>query len=364
MPSKRRGDPCCRIGKCSCYIADRTEETEFAGFDATEPVPSALTLARKELENVHSQLEGAKAELVEVLNQSVQTAQLEMELQKGKWFNAKATAHAQTELEMKERLLKRVQKVLLRSKAFAKPKKGTTVVIQTNNFTTQVCPTLIGKPSCIALADDANSLYTVEGCEFWLRRIDFNIQEGGSGSWDMDTVSTASGSSDSESSSDDDGGSTCDDDAQPSNELAAALTGCWVLDRCEGNMSDLMADAGVDWVTQRTAKSFNYGAGLVKHTVEQSGKKLCITMTGGLKTLKTKIDMSSDAPSETQAEDGSEILVTGRWEGNALVIAGKSKKTGKEIQTSKRYLQGQELVQEVFPLSSKYSPVKRVFKLK
>merc|ERR1712194_359748 len=196
----------------------------------------------------------------------------------------------------------------------------------------------------------------VDGCDFWLRRTDFRVERSAKNDADNESVSSASSdSSVLDAESDDEGGYA---------QVDSALFGCWVLDRCEGNMSDVMVDAGVDWITQKTAKTFNYGVGLVSHTLEQSGKKCTIEMKGGLKTLKTKVDMSSDDPSETQAEDGSEILVTGKWDGKALVIAGKAKRSGKSIQTTKRYLQGSELVQEIFPINSKYSPVKRIFKLK
>lgn len=361
MPSRRRGDPCCSIGRCALYI--QREEVEFLGFNGDSGGPeaasqlSAVALARKELERDKCQLEEAKFELVQVLFQSVETARLELHVQSSKWFNAKALAQAREEVERKEALLKRVQKVLLRSGTFAKPVKGTAVVIQRNNFTVQVCPEMIDRAVAVAQADDSNSLYLVEGCEFWLRRTDFRLDgTAGDGADNESVSSTSSDSSDS--------GSECSDDTGAYTEIDSALLGCWVLDRCEGNMSDLMVDAGVDWITQKTAKSFNYGVGLVSHTLEQSGKKLTIEMKGGLKTLRTKIDMSSGDPSETQAEDGQDILVTGKWDGNSLVIAGKAKRSGKVIQTTKRYLAGRELVQEVFPVNSKYSPVKRIFRLK
>ncbi|CAK0872509.1 unnamed protein product, partial [Prorocentrum cordatum] len=319
---------------------------------------SAVALARKELERDKSQLEEAKFELVQVLFQSVETARLEQHVQASKWFNAKALAQAREEVERKEALLKRVQKVLVRSGNFAKPVKGTTVVIQRNNFTVQVCPEMVDRAVAVAQADDDNSLYLVEGCNFWLRRLDFRLE--GTRQDGADNVSVSSASSESSVSD-----SECSDDEDAAyTPVDSALLGCWVLDRCEGDMSDVMVDAGVDWITQRTAKSFNYGVGLVSHTLEQSGKKLTIEMKGGLKTLRTKIDMSSAGPSETQAEDGSEILVTGKWDGSALVIAGKAKGSGKVIQTTKRYLEGNELVQEIFPVSSKYSPAKRIFRLK
>lgn len=365
-PNKRKGDPCCRFGNWACYYEPR-EDVEFVGFDYNSSTVDAVStplskanLAQRDLHAVQNELEGAKVEMIQVINQSVETARLDLELQRRKWFNATAVAQAAAGLEQKETLLRRAQQVLLKTTLFSKPIKNSAVVILGNNLTMQICPGLVGQSTCIAEVDDENGLYMVEGCDFWLRRIDFNVVEvvrAGYGSLSMTSLS-------SESSSYSDTSSECPIEDPWSNEVDSALIGCWVLDRCEGNMSDIMADAGVDWITQKTAKTFNYGAGLISHILEQDGKKLTITMTGGLKSFKTKIDMSTDVPSQTIAENGQEVLVTGKWDGNALLIVGTSKRDGQPVQASKRFLEGNALVQEVFPISSEYSPVRRIFRLK
>ncbi|CAK0789441.1 unnamed protein product [Prorocentrum cordatum] len=339
-PSRHKGEPCCRIGNWACYYEPR-EDVECVGsdsksaggmVDAVSPL-SKVSLARRELQAVQNELEGAKVEIIQVLNQSVETARLDLELQRRQWFNAAGVAQAREGLEQKEDFLRRVQHVLLRTTLFSKPSKSTAVVIRENNLTMQMCPGLVGKSTRIAEIDEDNGLYMVEGCEFWLRRIDFNVIEVARNGY----VSASMSSLSSDFSSDSDTSSEYPMEEQWSNEVDSALLGCWVLDRCEGNMSGIMADADVDWITQKTAKAFNYGAGLISHTLEQSGKKLTITMAGGLKTFKTKIDMSTDVPSQTIAENGQEVLVTGKWDGNALVILGTSKRDGQPIQASKRY---------------------------
>jgi hypothetical protein len=347
MPRRSRQD-CPRVAFC---CDDGPGEDPIRRNDAH----SELVLAQRRLELIQRDLESAKAEMVQVLEHSVETAQLELEFAQSKWFNAKGIAAAEASLEQKKIMLKRVQKVLLRTGMYQKPATGSKVEIARNMFTQQVCPDLIGQLCSVAEANDADQLYLVQGCEFWLRRLDFEVKAVARRIL-MEDDGLSDSSSDASSDSD------SSDDEAVYDAIGNALLGCWTLDHCSENMADILVDAGVDWITQRTAKSFSYGAGLVSHDLQQSGKRLTILMKGGLKTLKMNIDMSKSEPSETQAEDGNDVLVTGKWDGKSLTIAGTVKKTGKPLQVSRYYVDGSDLIQEITPVSSQYQPAKRVFR--
>merc|ERR1712039_237563 len=143
------------------------------------------------------------------------------------------------------------------------------------------------------------------------RRLDVEPEE-----WYDESDILAGDTSDSESDEDVKGESSDEDPLSPKAEAMvksltaqlAPLLGTWRLDRCEGDMGQLLDDANVDWMTKRSAKTFNYGVGLVSHTIEQhSGRKLTILMKGGLKTLKTELDLTGQEERECQGEDGADI---------------------------------------------------------
>lgn len=131
-----------------------------------------------------------------------------------------------------------------------------------------------------------------------------------------------------------------------SSSAPVDLSGNWLLSRVEGDFEALMADAGVSWALRKLAKSMNYGAGLVSQTVEQEGSSLVITFNNGpgQPTNVMRLNVGSGLQIANN-EDGSCITVDPRWEDQCLYMSGKSA-GGTDMQPTKRYLSGQEMVCE------------------
>jgi len=124
------------------------------------------------------------------------------------------------------------------------------------------------------------------------------------------------------------------------------LSGRWVLSRVEGDFEALMIDVGVSWAMRKMAKSMNYGAGLVTHSIEQEGNSLVIEFKNGPGQATSAMRLAVGGGNQSTAnEDGAPIVVEPRWEGRCLVVAGLAA-DGSAVRPSKRFVTGQEMVCE------------------
>eukprot|EP00929_Paragymnodinium_shiwhaense_P101505 TRINITY_DN6464_c0_g1_i1.p1 TRINITY_DN6464_c0_g1~~TRINITY_DN6464_c0_g1_i1.p1 ORF type:complete len:329 (-),score=75.06 TRINITY_DN6464_c0_g1_i1:567-1445(-) len=154
------------------------------------------------------------------------------------------------------------------------------------------------------------------------------------------------------------GSADADVSAEAAATAAVDLSGDWVLDRTEGPMEDLMADAGVSWAVRRMARGANFGVGIVGQKIVQKGDAISIEF----KTFQTCRTAFRAGAGEYDAvgEDGLPIVVNGRWEGSSLLVEGVFKDGGAPLQKSRRYLEGDEMVHEAFALAG--FSAKRIFR--
>jgi hypothetical protein len=127
----------------------------------------------------------------------------------------------------------------------------------------------------------------------------------------------------------------------------------------EGDFEALMADAGVSWTVRKLAKGAGYGAGMVRHDIRLEGDRLAIvfkTRPGKIDELAVRLGVADQG---TLNEDGTPIRVFPRWEGDALCMSGTQEDTGATMQSTRRYLVGEELVCE--SMTSTGLVVKRFF---
>eukprot|EP00929_Paragymnodinium_shiwhaense_P031813 TRINITY_DN17747_c0_g1_i2.p1 TRINITY_DN17747_c0_g1~~TRINITY_DN17747_c0_g1_i2.p1 ORF type:complete len:209 (+),score=34.03 TRINITY_DN17747_c0_g1_i2:500-1126(+) len=135
------------------------------------------------------------------------------------------------------------------------------------------------------------------------------------------------------------------------------LSGNWVLDRIDGPMEELMADAGVPWAIRKMARAGNYGVGLLGQNIVQNGDDIIIEFKH-FQTITCKFRVGV-AECETLGEENLAQVITGRWEGSSLWIEGVFK-GGAALQKNRRYLEDGEMVQETHALAG--FSVKRIFR--
>lgn len=134
--------------------------------------------------------------------------------------------------------------------------------------------------------------------------------------------------------------------ASSSSAPPVDMSGQWVLSRVEGDFEALMIDAGVSWALRKMAKSMNYGAGLVTHSIEQEGNSLVIECNNGPGQATGTMRLAVGGGSQSTAnEDGAPIVVEPRWDGRCLVVAGRAA-DGSALRPLKRFVSGQEMVCE------------------
>jgi len=137
-------------------------------------------------------------------------------------------------------------------------------------------------------------------------------------------------------------------DSEPSDSDRCGLSlwqGTWNFRRVEGDFEALMVDAGVNWVIRQMAHQSNYGIGLAWQQIQQEGDKLTIIVSNGL--MNTTMDLVLNGMEQTTVnEDGTAIRVTPRFENDMLLLDGRSEQTGKPLQSTRRYLCGNEMIIE------------------
>jgi hypothetical protein len=127
---------------------------------------------------------------------------------------------------------------------------------------------------------------------------------------------------------------------------AQDFSGKWKFSKFEGNFEAMMTDAGVSWAMRKMAKSGNYGIGLATQDIRQIGNELSIKVHNGPlggTTMKLEVDGGEQ---ESVGEDGACILVKPSWDGRFLRVEGKTKQGGRQIQLTRRYMCGEQMVIE------------------
>lgn len=147
-------------------------------------------------------------------------------------------------------------------------------------------------------------------------------------------------------------------DAQ-SSELPD-FSGRWVFRRHEGDFDAMMIDAGTAWATRRLAKAMGYGAGLVVQVIEHSGEILTINFRAGTSSYMQRLHIGElDGQQSSFTEDGDRACFRCLRDGNSLSIDGYRLKDGSKLQSNRRYMLGDEMVQET--LTSSGQIVKRFY---
>lgn len=162
------------------------------------------------------------------------------------------------------------------------------------------------------------------------------------------------------------GGAACQDSASKPTEAKAvpprtaestdggsavrpALGGRWVLARFEGDMEQLLVDAGLPWAIRRLAKSLGYGVGNSFVTISLDGDSIeMVTELPTRAPCKTDFVVGRLDWHETVSSGGSPQLVKASWKGEALAIERQTL-SGKDL-PAVRYrlnLETGELVEEV-----------------
>eukprot|EP00929_Paragymnodinium_shiwhaense_P111752 TRINITY_DN8003_c0_g1_i1.p4 TRINITY_DN8003_c0_g1~~TRINITY_DN8003_c0_g1_i1.p4 ORF type:complete len:133 (+),score=25.05 TRINITY_DN8003_c0_g1_i1:1186-1584(+) len=119
--------------------------------------------------------------------------------------------------------------------------------------------------------------------------------------------------------------------------------------RAEGPMEDLLADGGVSWAVRRIARATNFGIGIVGQRIIQSGDTIRIEFKN-FQTYTTEFRAGA-GDHDSVGEDGVPIVVSGYWKGPSLWIEGVFKNSGAPLQKSRRFMDGETLVQETFAVA-------------
>jgi hypothetical protein len=141
---------------------------------------------------------------------------------------------------------------------------------------------------------------------------------------------------------------------------AAALpnfSGSWVMNRVEGDMDQLLADAGVGWALRKMAKGVNWGIGKNFQEISQNGNDFVIVHKAPMNTTTMRFHVGSGYQ-ETVGVDGKPILCDATWDEQSLIILCKTQ-AGKEHAPARRYLEDDCMVIET--KTSKGEIVRRFF---
>lgn len=137
------------------------------------------------------------------------------------------------------------------------------------------------------------------------------------------------------------------------------FSGRWLLHHYEGNFEAMLEESSVPWATRKFAKAGNYGVGIMTQQIRHEGLHMSVEFKAG-PSGGHQAFVIGDGEQETADEKGDRILMTPSWDGQTLVVESVRAKTRKRDLTSMRYLQGDEMVVEVY--LSNGSSVKRFFR--
>jgi len=122
------------------------------------------------------------------------------------------------------------------------------------------------------------------------------------------------------------------------------LSGRWMQVRFEGDVGQLMVDAGLPWAIRRMAKSMNYGVGKTFTNISQCDDafELVFEMPGRAPTKMSFV------VGEGEWQTASPLVVKPVWEDEVLVMERKTT-SGKELPVLRRWVDAEsgELVEEV-----------------
>jgi len=153
---------------------------------------------------------------------------------------------------------------------------------------------------------------------------------------------------------------------KPESKLRPDLRGRWKQMRVEGDMEQLMMDAGVSWTVRRLAKSMGYGVGQTFATISQEDAGASWNSVAILQEIPTKkpttMKFSVGKPfwQETVGADGNPVLVQAVWDKDTLVVYSKTLE-GKTFPVSRRWLDSKTGELVLCQETSKGEQVLRIF---
>jgi hypothetical protein len=115
------------------------------------------------------------------------------------------------------------------------------------------------------------------------------------------------------------------------------FSGKWVMNNVEGDMEQLLADAGVSWALRKMAKGVNWGIGKNFQEISQNGNEFVIVHKAPMNTTTMRFQVGSGYQ-ETVGVDGKPILCDATWDEQSLIIMCKTQ-AGKEHAPARRYLE-------------------------
>lgn len=139
--------------------------------------------------------------------------------------------------------------------------------------------------------------------------------------------------------------------------LRADYSGRWCMTNAEGDIGQMLADAGVHWAIRKMAKSMNYGIGKTYQVISQSGDEFIIEHLTPTKNTTMKFRVGAGYQ-ETVGVDGNPVIVKATWDGQCLIMECK-KPSGQVFPPTRRYMKDGMMVIAV-PVSTGDS-VKRFF---
>lgn len=135
------------------------------------------------------------------------------------------------------------------------------------------------------------------------------------------------------------------------------FNGRWVMTKVEGDMEQLLVDAGVSWAVRKMIKSANWGIGKNFQEISQNGNEFVIVHRQPMTTTTMRFCVGNGYQ-ETLGVDGKPVLCDAEWDEQSLVIECKTK-AGKTFAPARRYLQAGCMVIET--ATSKGQVVRRSF---
>jgi len=116
------------------------------------------------------------------------------------------------------------------------------------------------------------------------------------------------------------------------------FSGTWRMSRVEGDMEQLMSDAGVGWILRKMAKSIGYGVGKAFQEIKQDGNDFTITHRNPVKNVEMSFRVGTGFQRMT-GDDGHIAFASQRWDSNILITDAK-KQNGESLPAARRYLNG------------------------
>jgi hypothetical protein len=116
------------------------------------------------------------------------------------------------------------------------------------------------------------------------------------------------------------------------------FSGTWKMSRVEGDMEQLMSDAGCGWVLRKMAKSIGYGVGKAFQEIRQDGNDFVVTHRNPVKNVEVSFRVGTGFQ-RMNGEDGHIAFASQRWDSNVLITDAK-KQNGETLPSARRYLNG------------------------